>query len=43
MIRTIAPRSGVAFELKRDERLKVIDPQGEQVADLVAFNRSDAA
>ena len=41
MIRTIAPRSGVAFELKRGESLKVIDPQGEQVADLVAFNRHD--
>lgn len=41
MIRVIAPRSGVAFELKRGEYLKVIDPQGEQVADLVAFNRHD--
>ncbi len=42
MIQTIAPRSGVAFELRRGERLRVIDPQGEQVADLVAFNRHDA-
>ncbi|WP_426701954.1 DUF1989 domain-containing protein [Rhodanobacter sp. Col0626] len=41
MIKVIAPRSGVAFELKRGERLKVIDPQGEQVADMVAFNRHD--
>ncbi|MEP6897222.1 MAG: urea carboxylase-associated family protein [Rhodanobacter sp.] len=41
MIRIIAPRSGVAFEMKRGECLKVIDPQGEQVADLVAFNRHD--
>ena len=41
MINTIAPRSGVAFELKRGECLKVIDPLGEQVADLVAFNRDD--
>jgi uncharacterized protein YcgI (DUF1989 family) len=41
MIHTIAPRSGVAFELKRGELLKVIDPMGEQVADLVAFNRHD--
>lgn len=41
MIRTIAPRSGVAFELRKGERLRVIDPQGEQVADLVAFNRHD--
>lgn len=41
MIQTIAPRSGVAFELRKGERLRVIDPQGEQVADLVAFNRHD--
>ncbi|HZX69377.1 MAG TPA: urea carboxylase-associated family protein [Rhodanobacter sp.] len=41
MIQVIEPRSGVAFELKSGERLKVIDPQGEQVADLVAFNRAD--
>ncbi len=43
MIEAIAPRSGVAFELKRGEQLKVIDAQGEQVADLVAFNRDDVA
>jgi len=43
MIQIIPPRSGVAFELKRGERLKVIDPQGEQVADLIAFNRHDTA
>lgn len=41
MIHTISPRSGVAFELRRGERLKVIDPEGEQVADLVAFHRHD--
>jgi uncharacterized protein len=41
VIRVIAPRSGVAFELRRGERLKVIDPQGEQVADLVAFGLHD--
>lgn len=37
----IAPRSGVAFELKRGQRLKVIDPRGEQVADLLAFANAD--
>ena len=37
----IAPRSGVAFTLDRSQRLTVIDPQGEQVADLLAFNRGD--
>jgi uncharacterized protein YcgI (DUF1989 family) len=39
----IPPRSGVAFELKAGQRLKVIDPKGEQVSDLLAFNRHDTA
>jgi uncharacterized protein YcgI (DUF1989 family) len=43
MIEMIEPRSGVAFELKLGQQLKVIDAQGEQVADLVAFNRDDVA
>ncbi len=37
----IAPRSGVAFTLDRGERLVVTDPEGSQVADLIAFNRHD--
>ena len=37
----IAPRSGVAFTMKAGQRLTVIDPLGEQVADLLAFSRSD--
>jgi uncharacterized protein YcgI (DUF1989 family) len=37
----IPPRSGVAFTLDRGQRLTVIDPQGEQVADLLAYNRAD--
>ncbi|MEO8176292.1 MAG: urea carboxylase-associated family protein [Sphingomicrobium sp.] len=37
----IAPRSGVAFVLKAGQRLTVIDPLGEQVADLLAFNSAD--
>lgn len=37
----IPPRSGTAFELARGQRLRVIDPLGEQVADLVAYNRHD--
>jgi len=37
----IAPRSGVAFAVDQGQRLTVIDPRGEQVADLLAFNRSD--
>ena len=37
----IAPRSGVAFALEEGQRLTVIDPKGEQVADLLAFRRDD--
>ncbi len=37
----IPPRSGTAFQLSRGQILKVIDPQGTQVADLLAFNASD--
>jgi uncharacterized protein YcgI (DUF1989 family) len=37
----IEPRSGVAFELARGQRLRVIDPEGEQVADLLAYSRDD--
>lgn len=37
----IPPRSGAAFTLDRGQRLTVIDPQGKQVADLVAFRRDD--
>lgn len=43
MTHEIAARSGVAFRLKKGERLKVIDPQGEQVSDLLAFNADDIA
>lgn len=41
MTETIPPRSGTAFRLARGERLTVIDPQGEQVADLLAYNAAD--
>jgi uncharacterized protein len=37
----IAPRTGTAFTLDRGQRLTVIDPLGEQVADLLAFARAD--
>lgn len=39
----IEPRSGAAFTLDRGQMLTVIDPNGEQVADLLAFNRHDTA
>lgn len=41
MIERIPPRSGVAFRLDRGQTLTVIDPEGEQVADLLAFNAHD--
>jgi uncharacterized protein YcgI (DUF1989 family) len=37
----IAPRSGTAFRLAEGRTLKVIDPQGSQVSDLVAFAAAD--
>jgi uncharacterized protein YcgI (DUF1989 family) len=37
----IPPRSGVAFVLKKGQRLKVIDPQGEQVSDFICYNLHD--
>jgi uncharacterized protein YcgI (DUF1989 family) len=37
----IPPRSGAAFLLKAGEVLRVIDPQGKQVSDLLAFNAQD--
>lgn len=37
----IAPRSGVAFAIDAGQRLSVIDPEGGQVADLLAYNRAD--
>lgn len=37
----IPPRSGTAFVLERGATLTVVDPLGEQVADLVAFAHGD--
>jgi len=37
----IPERSGTAFRLAAGDRLVVIDPRGEQVADLLAFNADD--
>ena len=38
---TIPPKSGTSFELKEGQYLTVTCPEGEQVADLTAFNRTD--
>jgi len=37
----IPPQSGTAFLLRKHQRLTVIDPEGQQVSDLVAFNADD--
>src|SRR2546423_1973611 len=42
-MRRLEPQSGTAFELNKDQSLRVIDLEGEQVADLVAFARADKA
>ncbi len=39
----IPPRSGVAFTLDRGDTLTVMDPNGEQVSDMLLFGRSDPA
>jgi uncharacterized protein len=39
----IAPQSGTSFILKAGQYLKIIDMQGEQVADLVCYNEHDTA
>ena len=41
MINVIQKQTGVAFILKKGQILKVIDPKGEQVSDMVLFNASD--
>lgn len=41
MMKRIEPRSGVAFKLARDDVLSVIDPEGGQVADLIAASAND--
>lgn len=41
MRETISPRSGTAFLLPRGAQLKIIDPMGEQVCDLLCFSQQD--
>lgn len=40
-IRRIQPQTGAGFLLDKGRSLRVIDPMGEQVSDLVAFARDD--
>ncbi len=37
----IKKQTGAAFSLKKGQKLKVVDPQGEQVSDMVLFNAED--
>jgi uncharacterized protein YcgI (DUF1989 family) len=40
-LREIPPQSGTAFRMRKGEVLRVVDPLGEQVADLIAFAVDD--
>jgi uncharacterized protein YcgI (DUF1989 family) len=37
----LAPQTGTAFEVRAGQRVRVTDPLGEQVSDLVSFARGD--
>ena len=41
LVQTIPPRSGTAFRLTAGQTLTVLDPEGEQVSDMVAYNAHD--
>lgn len=40
-IHIIPPQSGAAFEMKKGDHLTVLDPWGQQVSDMVLFNKYD--
>lgn len=40
-LNVIPPRSGVSFLLKKGQRLKVVDLEGEQVSDFICYNLHD--
>src|SRR5262245_60141859 len=40
-MKRIEPRSATAFLLAKGQTLTVVDPNGEQVSDLVAFSQTD--
>ena len=42
-LKIIAPRSGVSFILKKGQRLKVVDMEGEQVSDFICYNLNDTS
>jgi uncharacterized protein len=42
-MKKLEPQTGTAFEMRKGQLLRVIDIEGEQVADLVAFAHDDKA
>jgi uncharacterized protein len=38
---TLPPAGNIAFEIETGQRLRITQPEGEQVADLISFNRAD--
>ena len=40
-IHRLPPQTGAGFILNQGERLRVVDPLGEQVSDLIAFTHDD--
>lgn len=40
-VHTINKQSGAAFKLRKGQKLKITDPQGEQVSDMVLYNAHD--
>jgi hypothetical protein len=38
---TLDPAAAISFEIEAGQRLKLTQPEGEQVADLISFNRDD--
>lgn len=41
MLNTIEKQTGAAFLVKKGQKLKVVDPEGGQVSDMVLFNAED--
>ena len=39
----LAPGGHISFEIEAGERLRLAQPEGEQVADFISFNRDDVA
>ena len=38
---TLPPAGNISFEIEAGQRFKLTQPEGEQVADLISFNRDD--